>query len=301
MNGPSYLEFLRDDLDRELEIHRNELEMEWEALEDVLLAHLPMIWFQRDGAPPHITFLVHSHLNATFPNRWLGRFEPQPWPARSPDLALLDFFLWGYIKERVFVSAYESEQEMQDCITYTFQQLRNSCNEDPTFLPRLHTETLRRANVCERLAALELRGSRPAPCACVSICRDALLWAVRRSRKIVLKSAKTGGRQLTVLRARVIKNGSATLRRSAGTRVVRQEKGPRAFVLLTSSKSTLFTSLSIEKYARSDSACWRTLAMLRNNMQWRADHMVEVAFASRPRADWGPYHTYARAYDLHEI
>ncbi|GBP34898.1 hypothetical protein EVAR_26487_1 [Eumeta japonica] len=56
-----------------------------------------------------------------------------------------------------------------------------------------------------RLAVLGLRGnSRPAPRACVSICRDALLCAVRRSGKIVLKSTATGGRQLAVLRACVI-------------------------------------------------------------------------------------------------
>ena len=25
-----------------------------------------------------------------------------PWPARSPDLSSLDYFLWGYVKENVF-------------------------------------------------------------------------------------------------------------------------------------------------------------------------------------------------------
>ena len=25
-----------------------------------------------------------------------------PWPARSPDLSPLDYFLWGYVKENVF-------------------------------------------------------------------------------------------------------------------------------------------------------------------------------------------------------
>lgn len=151
MDGPRYLHFLRTDLERELQILRDELEMEWEALGDPPLAHLPMIWFQHDGAPPHITLPVRSHLNATFPRRWLGRFGPQPWPARSPDLTPLDFFLWGYIKEKVFMSECASEEEMRDRITNTFQQLRYSCNEDPTLMTRLHAETLRRANLCERL------------------------------------------------------------------------------------------------------------------------------------------------------
>ena len=25
-----------------------------------------------------------------------------PWPARSPDLSPLDYFLWGYVKENIF-------------------------------------------------------------------------------------------------------------------------------------------------------------------------------------------------------
>ncbi|GBP37006.1 hypothetical protein EVAR_31004_1 [Eumeta japonica] len=93
MNDPSYLESLRDDLDRELDTLRNELDGGWEALEDVPLAHLPMFWFQHDGAPPHITLPVHSHLNATFPNRWLDRFDLKP----------LDFFFVGLRKGKSVV------------------------------------------------------------------------------------------------------------------------------------------------------------------------------------------------------
>ncbi|PNF38659.1 hypothetical protein B7P43_G01211, partial [Cryptotermes secundus] len=53
----------------------------------------PNIIFQQDGAP----------LNATFQNRWIGRGGPIRWPPRSPVLTPLDFFLWGYVKDRVFV------------------------------------------------------------------------------------------------------------------------------------------------------------------------------------------------------
>ena len=41
-------------------------------------------------------------LDATFPNRWIGRDGPTPWPPRSPDITPLDFFLWGYVKDKVF-------------------------------------------------------------------------------------------------------------------------------------------------------------------------------------------------------
>jgi hypothetical protein len=41
-------------------------------------------------------------LDAAFPNRRIGRDGPTPWPPRSPDITLLDYFLWGYIKDKVF-------------------------------------------------------------------------------------------------------------------------------------------------------------------------------------------------------
>ena len=41
-------------------------------------------------------------LDATFPNRWIGRGGPTLWPPRSPDITSLDFFLWGYVKDKVF-------------------------------------------------------------------------------------------------------------------------------------------------------------------------------------------------------
>jgi len=41
-------------------------------------------------------------LDATFPNRWIVKDGPTPWPSRSPDITPLDFFLWGYVKDKVF-------------------------------------------------------------------------------------------------------------------------------------------------------------------------------------------------------
>jgi len=41
-------------------------------------------------------------LDATFPNRWIGTDGPTLWPPRSPDITLLDFFLWRYVKDKVF-------------------------------------------------------------------------------------------------------------------------------------------------------------------------------------------------------
>lgn len=62
----------------------------------------PEIIFQQDGAPPHWALIVRASLDAEFPNRWIGRDGPIPWPPRSPDVTPCDFFLWGCIKDRVY-------------------------------------------------------------------------------------------------------------------------------------------------------------------------------------------------------
>jgi hypothetical protein len=59
--------------------------------------------FQQDGAPPHYHRDVTSFLNKTFPQRWVGRGGHIAWPPRSPDLTPLDFRIWGFVKDKVYV------------------------------------------------------------------------------------------------------------------------------------------------------------------------------------------------------
>jgi hypothetical protein len=59
--------------------------------------------FMQDGAPPHWARPVRQFLDNTFPMRWMGRGSPAyQWPPRSPDLTPMDFFLWGYLKSKVY-------------------------------------------------------------------------------------------------------------------------------------------------------------------------------------------------------
>ena len=53
---------------------------------------------------PHMDMDVRESLNATFPSRWIGHDGPICWPPRLTDLTLLDFCLWGYVKDHVFAS-----------------------------------------------------------------------------------------------------------------------------------------------------------------------------------------------------
>ena len=68
----------------------------------------PDFIIQQDGAPPHFRLDVRRWLNDVLPHRWIGRGAHEdlmfcPLPARSPDLTPCDYFLWSYVKDKVFV------------------------------------------------------------------------------------------------------------------------------------------------------------------------------------------------------
>jgi len=92
------------------------------------------IIFQQDGAPPHWGSDVHRFLDATFPNRWIGRDGPTPWPPRSPDITPLHFFLCGYVKDKVFSTPVPDITNLKARITDAFATitedlLENTCRE----------------------------------------------------------------------------------------------------------------------------------------------------------------------------
>jgi hypothetical protein len=61
------------------------------------------IYFQQEGAHAHYLEKVLEYLNTRFPSQWIGQAVPIAWPPRSLDLTTLNFFLWGFVKDRVFV------------------------------------------------------------------------------------------------------------------------------------------------------------------------------------------------------
>lgn len=73
----------------------------------LLIEHVPQeirgaMWLQHDGAPAHFSRVAREFLDNAYPARWIGRAGPVPWPARSPDLNPLDFYLWGHVKQIVY-------------------------------------------------------------------------------------------------------------------------------------------------------------------------------------------------------
>lgn len=90
------------------------------------------IWFQHDNAPAHRTTEIQRFLNDNFHN-WIGCGGTIEWPARSPDLNPLDFFLWGYIRARIYCTQPASIDELKHRIEECMQQipadmLSRTCN-----------------------------------------------------------------------------------------------------------------------------------------------------------------------------
>ena len=81
------------------------------------------IWFQQDGAPAHYHNEVVGYLNDVFPGHWIGRRGEIEWPPRSPDLNPLDFFLWGYLKQKVYKTCPDSLQVLRQRICQAVQQI----------------------------------------------------------------------------------------------------------------------------------------------------------------------------------
>jgi len=64
--------------------------------------------YQQDGAPSHWHKEVREYLNKHLTGRWVGRAAATDnnfctWPPRSPDLTVCDFFLWGFVKDNIYV------------------------------------------------------------------------------------------------------------------------------------------------------------------------------------------------------
>jgi hypothetical protein len=79
-NGEGYLELLQNEVGP--------------ALVQALGENYRSVIFKEDRAPAHFALNVREFLDATF-QQWNVRGSPVEWPARSPDLTSLDYFLGG--------------------------------------------------------------------------------------------------------------------------------------------------------------------------------------------------------------
>ena len=84
------------------------------------------------------------HCQDGFGARWIGMSGPTAWPARSPDLTCLDFFLWGNMKSMVFETNIDSEEDLVARIVSAAAEVR----ETPGIFGRVRQSMARRCTVC---------------------------------------------------------------------------------------------------------------------------------------------------------
>ncbi|KYN05077.1 hypothetical protein ALC62_04065 [Cyphomyrmex costatus] len=130
LNGEIYADFLRNKL-------------------PVLLADVPLyvraqMIYQQDGAPAHLHRDVRDVLNTRYRDRWIGQGGPIAWPPRSPDINVIDFFVWGYIKELVEPRRSGTENEAREAIVAAFETIT------PEMVHRATRSIVPRAELCIR-------------------------------------------------------------------------------------------------------------------------------------------------------
>lgn len=117
-------------------------------LDDVSLVERRNMWFMHDGAPPHTCHLARNVLNNEYPNKWIGNNGPILWPARSPELNMMDFYFWGHLKTLVYNDApIENLQELRQKIINGCNHIRNNNNE---IFPFVRQNLLKRCELCIR-------------------------------------------------------------------------------------------------------------------------------------------------------
>lgn len=126
LNSLLFLHFLENDLPN--------------YLEDIPLNMRREAWFQMDGAPAHYGNNIINWCNTNFPGRWIGRMRgvyganepargPAGWPPRSPDLNVLDFFVWGTLVDLVYATPVDTREQLVLRIQEACQTLRNNWHQ----------------------------------------------------------------------------------------------------------------------------------------------------------------------------
>ena len=84
------------------------------------------LWWVQDGTPAHRLVAVRERLRELFGQRVIALYHNVEWSPRSPDLTPCDFFLWGYLKSKVYTSPPVDLADLQNRISNKVDALRNS-------------------------------------------------------------------------------------------------------------------------------------------------------------------------------
>ena len=97
----------------------------FDLLEDVPLGLISQMVFQHDGCPVHTSRIVKEHLDNEYGDRWIGRNGPITWPARSPDLNPLDYYVWGRAKNLVYTEEIRDLEHLKRKIDEAFEIMKS--------------------------------------------------------------------------------------------------------------------------------------------------------------------------------
>lgn len=129
LNSETYYQFLSNQI--------------FDILHEIPLNIRSTLWYQHDGAPCHSARIINEYLDTLFNERWIGRYSANPWPARSPDLTPMDYFLWGYLKNMVYSERpFQNIDDLERIITEKMHQIPAGMIQNSV------TDFVRRTVVC---------------------------------------------------------------------------------------------------------------------------------------------------------
>lgn len=103
---------------------------------------LENFWFQQDGATCHTAHATMDYLRRKFPGRVVSKNGDIDWPPRSPDLTAPDFFLWGFLKSKVYANKPKTIEELKDNIQAEMAAI------SPEMLENVMENAKKRAHYC---------------------------------------------------------------------------------------------------------------------------------------------------------
>lgn len=84
------------------------------------------MFLQQHGVSRHFHRILLGYLDQICSNRWIGRRWTHAWPARSPDLNLLDYFLWGRMKDLVYAEIINDREALVRIIFIAIAKIQGS-------------------------------------------------------------------------------------------------------------------------------------------------------------------------------
>jgi hypothetical protein len=98
------------------------------------------VLFQQDGATAHTAQTSMSVLREHFPGHLISLRGDLQWPACSPNIALCDYFLWGYLKSPMYTDRSRTLAQLKENIRQAMAHIPVAIVErvDPHFRIRVN-------------------------------------------------------------------------------------------------------------------------------------------------------------------